>query len=153
MWKGRGWKRWSFITKWAYLGVSKPLTPKVERSELPLKQGSSLNWCCTQELKGLGTCKNSSKTESSLPSGNTQELEILEARKNSTSTEVSLESCSAHELESLESCEISSKTGWISRSLESGLNSMSAWVVSAHTELKRLVSGELSFNNEGCQAK
>ena len=164
MWKGRWWKRWSFITKWAYLGVSKPLTPKVERSELPLKQGSSLNWRCTQELKGLDTCKNSSKTESSLPSGNTQELEIIESRKNSTSTEVSLESCCTHELESLqsrkkvtdwslESCEISSKTGWISRSLESWLNSMSAWVESANTELKRWVSGELSFNNEGCQAK
>ena len=175
MWKGRRWKRWSFITKWAYLGVSKLLTLKVERSELPLKQGSTLNWRCTQELKGLDTCKNSSKTESSLPSGNTQELEILESRKNSTSTEVSLESCCTRELESLqsrkkvtdwslesgctqeweslESCEISSKTGWISRNLESWLNSMSAWVESANTELKRWVSGELSFNNEGCQAK
>lgn len=164
MWKGRRWKRWSFITKWAYLGVSKLLTLKVERSELPLKQGSTLNWRCTQELKGLDTCKNSSKTESSLPSGNTQELEILESRKNSTSTEVSLESCCTHELESLqsrkkvtdwslESCEISSKTGWICRSLESWLNSMSAWVESANTEWKRWVSGELSFNNEGCQAK
>lgn len=175
MWKGRRWKRWSFITKWAYLDVSKLLTLKVERSELPLKQGSTLNWRCTQELKGLDTCKNSSKTESSLPSGNTQELEILESRKNSTSTEVSLESCCTHELESLqsrkkvtdwslesgctqqweslESCEISSKTGWISRSLESWLNSMSAWVESANTEWKRWVSGELSFNNEGCQAK
>lgn len=164
MWKGRRWKRWSFITKWAYLGVSKLLTLKVERSELPLKQGSTLNWRCTQELKGLDTCKNSSKTESSLPSGNTQELEILESRKNSTSTEVSLESCCTHELESLqsrkkvtdwslESCEISSKTGWISRSLECWLNSMSAWVESANTEWKRWVSGELSFNNEGCQAK
>lgn len=175
MWKGRRWKRWSFITKWAYLGVSKLLTLKVERSELPLKQGSTLNWRCTQELKGLDTCKNSSKTEWSLPSGNTQELEILESRKNSTSTEVSLESCCTHELESLqsrkkvtdwslesgctqqweslESCEISSKSGWISRSLESWLNSMSAWVESANTEWKRWVSGELSFNNEGCQAK
>ena len=30
---------------------------------------------------------------------------------------------------------------------------MSAWVESANTELKRWVSGELSFNNEGFQAK
>ena len=54
-------------------------------------------------------------------------------------SEWSLESGGTQEWESLESCEISSKTGWISTSLESWLNSMNAWVVSANTVKKLCV--------------